>query len=199
MTLPEHLICSVMIAQLGCRQKFGWKSVPVVAVAGISPDVDALIKLFSEPKFWELHHALGHSLISISVLSGLIAGLSKLLVRLPFWPLFGWCLLASFVHDLTDVPYWWGVRFLWPFSEWGPMLKAIEYLDLLVLGMWLVAAVCLYKWPRQGKTIATCSLSLFAAYVLARWLLPQPTGLLHIVTGGWMYLAPESTPIFDWW
>jgi hypothetical protein len=51
MTLPEHLICSVMIAQLGCRQRFGWKAVPVVAVAGISPDVDAVTKLISEPLF----------------------------------------------------------------------------------------------------------------------------------------------------
>jgi membrane-bound metal-dependent hydrolase YbcI (DUF457 family) len=199
MTLPEHLICSVMIAQLGCRQKLGWKAVPVVAVAGISPDVDALIKLFNEPRFWELHHALGHSLISICVLSGLIALLSGYIFKLPIRPLFAWCLLASFVHDLTDVPYWWGVQFFWPFSHWGPMLKAIEYLDLLVLGMWLMAAVCLYKWPKQGRRIATCSLSLFAAYVLARWLLPQPTGLFQVVTGGWMYLAPGSTPFIDWW
>jgi hypothetical protein len=97
MTLPEHLICSVMIAQLGCRQRLGWRAVPVVALAGISPDVDALIKLFNELRFWELHHALGHSLISI--------------------------------------------------------------------------------W----------------------WFLPQPTGLFRLVTGGWMYMAPGSTPLIDWW
>src|SRR5258708_6591626 len=190
MTLPEHLICSVMIAQFGCRQKFGWKAVPVVAVAGISPDIDALIKLISEPHFWQLHHALGHSLISITVLSGIIAALGGYWLSLPIRPLFGWCLLASFVHDLTDLPYWWGIRFFWPFSDWAPMLKAIEYVDLVVLGMWLTAAVCLYKWPERGRKIAVASLSIFAGYVLVRWMLPQPTGLLHQITGGWMYLAP---------
>ena len=188
-----------MVAQLGCRQKLGWKAVPVVAVAGIAPDIDALIKLFNEQRFWELHHALGHSLISISILSALIARLGAHVLRLPFRPLFGWCWLASFVHDLTDIPYWWGIQFFWPFSHWGLMLKAIEYLDLLVLGMWLIAAVWLYKSPNQGRRIAVGSLSLFSEYVLLRWLLPQPTGLLHLVTGGWMYLAPGSTPLIDWW
>src|SRR5260370_4821335 len=83
MTLPEHIICSVMIAQLGCRQRFGWKTVPVVAVAGISPDLDVVTKLISEPLFWEMHHALGHSLLSIAVLSALIAGVSAALLKLP--------------------------------------------------------------------------------------------------------------------
>src|SRR6266550_4811316 len=113
MTLPEHVICSVMIAQLGCRQRFGWKAVPVVAVAGISPDVDVVTKLISEPLFWEM-----------------------------------------------------------------------------VLGMWLAAAVCLYKWPARGREIAVVSLSSYAGYVLLRWLLPRPTGFWRQITGGWMYLAP---------
>ncbi|MGQ0637148.1 MAG: metal-dependent hydrolase [Planctomycetaceae bacterium] len=181
MTLPEHLICSVMIAQLGCRQKFGWKSVPVVAVAGIAPDADVATKLLSEPLFWKLHHALGHSFVSIVGLSALIAGVGARLVTAPFRPLFGWCLLAGCVHVLTDIPYWWGVQFLWPFSDWEPTLRAVEYLDLLVLG------------------IAIASLSLYAGYVLLRWLLPQPTGWLHQITGGWMYLAPGNTPVLDWW
>src|SRR6516165_5467064 len=144
-----------MIAQLACRQRFGWKAVPVVAVAGIAPDVDAVTKLISDPLYWEMHHALGHSLISITVLSAIIAGVSAPLLKLPFRPMFGWCWLASLVPDLTDVPYWWAVRFLWPFSDRGLMLQALEYLDLLVLGMWLTAAVCLYKRPARGRRIAS--------------------------------------------
>ena len=199
MTLPEHAICSVMIAQLGCRQRYGWKAVPVVAVAGIAPDVDAVTKLISDPLYWEMHHALGHSLISITVLSAIIAGVSAPLLKLPFRPMFGWCWLASLVHDLTDVPYWWAVRFLWPFSDRGLMLQALEYLDLLVLGMWLTAAVCLYKRPARGRRIAAVSLSLYTGYVVLRWLLPKPTGIWHQITGGWMYLAPGDTPVLDWW
>jgi membrane-bound metal-dependent hydrolase YbcI (DUF457 family) len=199
MTLPEHLICSVMLAQLGCRQRFGWKTVPVVAVAGIAPDVDAVTKLISDPLYWEMHHALGHSLISITVLSAIIAGVSAPFLKLPFRPIFVWCWLASFVHDLTDVPYWWGVRFLWPFSDRGVMLKALEYLDLIVLAMWLTAAIWLWKRPARSRQIAIVSLSLYTGYVILRWILPKPTGIWHQITGGWMYLAPGDTPVLDWW
>jgi membrane-bound metal-dependent hydrolase YbcI (DUF457 family) len=199
MTLPEHLICSVMIAQLGCRQRFGWKAAPVVAIAGIAPDGDVATKLIGEPLFWKLHHALGHNLISILALSALIAGAAAPLLKLPFRPMFGWCLLAAFAHLLTDIPYWWGVRFLWPISDWEPALRAVEYLDLLVLGMWLTAAICLYKWPDQGRRITMVSLSTYAGYVLLRWLLPQPSGWLHQIMGGWMYQAPGNTPVLDWW
>lgn len=144
-------------------------------------------------------HPLGHSLISIVVLSATIAGIGGSLLKLPLRPMFAWCLAATFVHDLTDLPYWWGVQFFWPFSTWAPMLKALEYLDLFVLGIWLAAAICLARRPNQGRRIARISLTLYAAYVLLRYLLPAPTGLLHQLTGGRIYMAPNETPILDWW
>lgn len=199
MTLPEHVVCSVMVAQLGARQRFGWKAVPVVAVAGIAPDADVVTKLISEPLYWQMHHALGHSLLSIVVLAALIAGAAQGLASLPFRPMFCWCLLAALVHDLTDIPYWFVVQFFWPFSTQGLALHAIEYLDLLVLALWFIAAYCLYKWPDRGRQIAAASLSSFAGYVLLRCVLPKPTGFWHYVTGGWMYLAPQDTPVLDWW
>lgn len=199
MTLPEHLVCSIMVAQLGCRQRWGWKAVGVVAVAGIAPDVDVVAKLFGDQHFWQMHHALGHSLVSITVLAAAIAGAGGLLLKLTFVPLFGWCLLAAFVHDLTDIPYWYPVKFFWPFSSHEVALNAIEYLDLLVLVLWLAAAFCLYKWPERGRQIAVTSLSLYAGYVIARWMLPKPTGLWKQLMGGWMYAAPEKTPVLDWW
>ena len=199
MTLPEHATCSLMLAQLGCRQRHGWQGVTLVVLAGISPDVDVVTKLISEPLFWKLHHAVGHNLVSLVFLSALLAGLGRVAFRLPFRPMWAWCLLGAFVHGLTDIPYWWGVRFLWPFSDWEPCLKAIEYLDLLVLGLWATSAVLLYIRPDRGYAIAATTLSLFAGYVALRWLLPQPTGWLHFVTGGWMYSAPNQTPVLDWW
>ena len=48
MTLPEHAICSVMLAQFGIRQRLGWQGVCVVALAGIAPDADTAAKLVGE-------------------------------------------------------------------------------------------------------------------------------------------------------
>jgi len=199
MTLPEHAMCSLMLAQLGCRQQYGWKGVSLVVLAGISPDFDVVTKLISEPLFWEMHHALGHSIISVVILSAFLAGLGRVLFQLPFLPMWGWCLAASTVHVLTDAPYWWGVRVFWPFSDWELRLNAIEYLDLLVLGLWLSATALLYFRPRWGCSIGATTLTVFATYVALRWMLPKPTGTLYHLTGGWMYAAPSQTPVLDWW
>ena len=116
MTLPEHAICSLMIAEIGARNRFG--TVGVVAVTGISPDLDTAAKLVSDESFWRLHHAFGHSLLFIVILTAVIAGAaSRISELLQFRPIFGWCLLAAFVHCLTDSLYWWGVKPLWPFQS----------------------------------------------------------------------------------
>ena len=69
MTLPEHAICSLMIAELGVRQRLGLRGVLVVVAAGIAPDLDTAAKLFGDQYFWKLHHALGHSILSIIVMA----------------------------------------------------------------------------------------------------------------------------------
>ncbi len=189
-----------MIAQLGVRQRYGAPGVAVVVIAGVSPDLDTAAKLVGDNHFWRLHHALGHSLLSIAVLSAAIAGVGYWLLKLrPFHLLFLWCLVAAAVHCLTDALYWWGIQPLWPFSSEEFSFGVIEYLDLIVLGLWLTAAVCLYKFRGRGASIASLTLVGFALYVLLRALLPPPTGLLQFVTGGWMYEAPQGTPVLDWW
>ena len=56
MTLPEHVICSVMLAQFDVRQRFGWLDVGVVA--GIAPDIDTATKLVGDREYLALKHAL---------------------------------------------------------------------------------------------------------------------------------------------
>lgn len=48
MTLPEHAICSLMIAELAVRQRLGLRGVLVVVAAGIAPDLDTAAKLFGD-------------------------------------------------------------------------------------------------------------------------------------------------------
>ncbi len=199
MTLPEHLICAVMVSQLGCRQRYGWKAVPVVAVAGVSPDADCITKLIYEPWFWTMHHALGHSLLSLTVLASLIGGLGAKWLRLPTLPIVGWCFAACVAHSLCDMPYFWGVQWFWPFSKVGWAWNAVNYLDLFILGAWLLSAWLLYQQPHKGFLIATTTLVGIATYVGVRAVLPPPTGWLGFIAGGWIYAAPQETPVLDWW
>ena len=199
MTLPEHAICSLMIAEIGVRKRFGTAGVVAVTAAGISPDLDTAAKLVSDESFWRLHHALGHSLLSIVVLAAAIAGIaSRISEQLRFRPIFGWCLLAAFVHCLTDSLYWWGVKPLWPFQDDELCFKLLEYLDLIVLAVWLGGAVWLWRDRDRSRRVASTTLAVFAVYVLLRAGLPQPKGIWKSITGHWMYDLP-SGGIFDWW
>ncbi len=199
MTLPEHAICSLMIAEIGVRKRFGTAGVAAVTVAGISPDLDTAAKLVSDESFWRLPHALGHSLLSIVILAAVVAAVSCRLSRpLPFRPIFGWCLVAAFVHCVTDSLYWWGVKPLWPFRDDEVCFKLLEYLDLIVLSVWLGGAVWLWRDRDRSRKIASGTLGVFSTYVLLRAALPAPEGIWKSITGGWMYDLP-SGGIFDWW
>lgn len=200
MTLPEHAICSLMIAQFGVQQRLGVRGVICVTLAGIAPDLDTASKLFGDQYFWTLHHALGHSLLSVGILAAVISGLGYWLGSLrPYGYLFRWCLTAAVVHCLTDTVYWWGIQPLWPFSSMEICFSVIEYLDLIVLGIWLLAVVALYLYREQNIRIAIATLSIFSVYVSLLAVLPEPTGVLNLIAGGWMYAAPEGTPLLDWW
>ncbi len=200
MTLPEHAICSVMLAQFGIRQRFGWQGVGMVALAGIAPDADTAAKLVGDEHFWELHHAVGHNAFALVLLAVAVSGLGRWLLGLRPWGyLFLWCLIAAAAHALTDCLYWFAVKPLWPLGDAAVMWDVLEYLDLIVLAIWLTGAVCLWKWPQRGVVIAVITLGIFTAYVVVRAVTPGPTGTLKFLTGGWMYDIPEGTPGFGWW
>lgn len=200
MTLPEHAICSVMIAQFGVRQKLGTRGVALVTLAGIAPDLDTASKLFGDEYFWKLHHVLGHCILSVLVISAVVAAIGRMAFgKEATVLLFRACLVATTVHCLTDSVYWWGVEPFWPVNDFELCFSLIEYLDLIVLGIWLAGAMTLLRRPSSGPLIATVTLCSFSAYVLLRAALPAPTGWLHLLTGGWMYAAPQGTPVLDWW
>jgi len=200
MTLPEHAICSLMIAELGVRQRLGLRGVLVVVAAGIAPDLDTAAKLFGDQYFWKLHHALGHSILSVFAISVVSAAVGSFVMRQKsFAFLFGWSLVAATAHCLTDSLYWWGVKPLWPLDEYELCFELLEYLDLIVLAIWLGGAAWLYRSPQSRHRVATCTLTSFAIYVAMRAALPKPTGVFHLLTGGWMYAAPQGTPVIDWW
>ena len=204
MTLPEHAICSLMIAELGVRQRLGLRGVLVVVAAGIAPDLDTAAKLFGDQYFWKLHHALGHSLLSVFAISVVSATVGSVVLRVRnFGLLFRWSLLATTAHCLTDSLYWWGIQPFWPAHSYELCFKLIEYLDLFVLAIWLGGAVWLFRSskkasPNSGR-VAAVTLGTFTGYVLLRVVLPKPTGVFHLLTGGWMYAAPQGTPVLDWW
>ena len=156
-------------------------------------------KLVSDESFWRLHHALGHSLLSIVILAAVVAGVAcRFSESLRFRPIFGWCLVAAFIHCVTDSLYWWGVKPLWPLREDEVCFKLLEYLDRIGLVGWLGGPVGRWRDRARSRKIASGTLGGFTVYVLLRAALPAPEGAWKSITGGWMYDLP-SGGIFDWW
>lgn len=210
MTLPEHAICSLMIAELAVRQRLGLRGVLVVVAAGIAPDLDTAAKLFGDQYFWKLHHALGHSVLSVAVIAAVSSAVGSAALKLRnFGLLFWWSLLAATVHCVTDSLYWWGIQPFWPVNSYELCFRLIEYLDLFVLAIWLGGAAWLFRSSKKSahdgdnnknnRLVAMATLGTFSSYVLLRSILPEPTGVFHLLTGGWMYAAPQGTPVLDWW
>jgi len=205
MTLPEHLICSLAIAQLGVARQMGTKGIVLVALAGISPDLDSAAKLVGEKYFWSLHHALGHCLLAIFIIAVVYTLVGWRWIRTPpgqrnhYWRIFVCCLLAAFVHCLTDSLYWWGVKPFWPFDGREITFNILEYLDLFVLAIWILPCIIAWRCPAQATRMSWAALTLFTCYVGTRIALPDPTGNWQLLTGGWIYAAPNDTPILDWW
>jgi len=205
MTLPEHALCSLMIAEFGFRQRLGLQGVLIVVAAGVAPDLNASAKLFGDQYFWKLHHAPGHSLLSVPVIAvaSSVIGSAALKLR-NFGLLFRWSLLATVAHCLTDSLYWWDMQPFWPVTSYELCFELIEYLNLFVLSIWLGGAVWLFRSSRSAdgsstapRRVAMLTLSTFAGYVLLRAALPKLTGMFHLLTGGWIYAAPQGTPVLD--
>ncbi len=198
-----------MIAELGVRQRLELRGVLVVVAAGIAPDLDTAAKLFGDEYFWKLHHALGHSILSVVVIATVSSAVGSVALKLRnFRLLFLWSLLAASVHCLTDALYWWGIQPFWPADSYELCFRLIEYLDLFVLSIWFGGAVCIFRSSKKQplgdrktnhQRVAAITLGTFTGYVLLRAILPEPTGVLHLLTGGWMYAAPQGTPVLDWW
>lgn len=200
MTLPEHAVCSALLGQFGMRQRFGAKGVFLVVVAGIAPDFDVAAKAFGDEFFWKLHHALGHAVLPILLLAALIASVGRFAFGVRPWRyVFGWCAIAAFMHALTDALYWWPIKPLWPFDDWPVQFNLLEYMDLIVLAIWSIAAMRLYFRPAAGRQTAIWTFAIFAAYLGARAMSSTPTGWWKTVTGGWMYELPANLPLIDWW
>jgi inner membrane protein len=211
MTAPEHLILGAVLAHLGLHQKHGWRLTAVVVVSSILPDADALSLLGGREAYFAYHRTALHSLGGVLAASVLVAGLCQfvppLARRVGPWfrslgrlaepvqtlgqptanpPLsFRLAWAASFLglvaHIATDMLYPWPVPILWPFSQQGFCVGALDWGDPAVLAIVLAAMFGLAIARRHTRGVAAASLCALALYVGARvlfapWPLPRTLG-----------------------
>jgi len=143
------------VAALGHRVPLR-RAVAWGAVAGTLPDLDAFIDYGDAVLNMTRHRAESHSLIYLTLLAPVLAGLISRLHREP--ALFGrWCLamwLALFTHPLLDWFTIYGTQLFQPFTDHPFGLGSIFIIDPLftlpiILG--LIVAACLRNPARRAR------------------------------------------------
>ena len=110
----------------------------LAVVAGLAPDVDAVVM----PAGWDLYlrvHEVGtHSLSGALVLAGVLAAASRPFIGGPFRRLFAVALAGVASHVLLDVLSGASIRLAWPFATWRTTVGLIGMAD-----PWLAVPVAL--------------------------------------------------------
>ncbi|MDH5353828.1 MAG: metal-dependent hydrolase [Gammaproteobacteria bacterium] len=136
-------------------------------VAGLLPDIDALIGSAEDPLLnIEFHRHFTHALIFIPI-GGLIAALILwpfLQQRLPFKRLYLFTLLGYATHGLLDATTSYGTQLLLPFSDERIAWRIIAIVDP-VFSFILIIAIIL-GWRHRKALNARAGLLLAAGYLL---------------------------------
>lgn len=133
-----HVLTSVALARTGL-QKTTRLVLPIVVVAGLAPELDALSGLFGAWAYFHLNRTVTHSLPGAILLAVVVALVfQRIVAKHPTAPVrFRPAMIASLIgvgaHLLMDFTTNYGARFLWPFSGKCFALSLTEDVDLWLL------------------------------------------------------------------
>jgi len=166
--LTQGLVGSAL-AQSFSESKAQHRAALCGAIAGLAPDLDALISSSVDPLLnLDYHRHFSHSLAFIPVGASIVALLIWLVARRRFSFRETWlaCFLGYGTHGLLDACTSYGTHLLWPFAldrvSWNlvSIIDPLFSLPLLVLTVWGVWRSRIW-FPRAAAIFCVCYL-LFA-------------------------------------
>ncbi len=169
MDLLTQGILGSAVAQSFCRPKAQYRVAIYGAVAGMAPDLDALISSSADPLLsLDYHRHFSHSLAFIPVGASIVALLIWQVSRrrFDFREIWLACLLGYATHGLLDACTSYGTHLWWPFAldrvSWNlvSIIAPLFSLPLLVLTIW-GAWRSRIQFPRAAVIYCVCYL-LFA-------------------------------------
>ncbi|MFU8877112.1 MAG: metal-dependent hydrolase, partial [Wenzhouxiangellaceae bacterium] len=165
-----------LFAQAGARAGHMRAAAAAGFVAGLTPDLDVLIRSPADSLLAiEYHRHFTHALSFAPVLATLSALVLWPVVR-RVWPdagfarLWLWSLLGVASHGLLDAMTSYGTRLFWPFSEWRVAWHAVSVIDpLFTLPLALLLGIGLWR-RRPALALAAAA---WAALYLSSGLIQQ--------------------------
>ncbi len=146
----SHAMVGGTAAALFCRQPTLLRAAVLCGVvAGMSPDLDVLIRAPNNPMFaLKFHRFFTHAMVFAPLGALLVAGClwPWLRARLAFKPIAIFCFIGMAAHGVLDAMTNYGTHLFWPFTprreSWN-LISIIDPVFTITLLMLLVCTVCL--------------------------------------------------------
>jgi inner membrane protein len=174
-----HGVAGAVMAQAGCRQRWGRQAMLAMVGGAMLPDIDV---------FWshgvpglETHRGITHSLVGAVGLAGILGTLLLPLGRERRWWLLSSLSLVAIVggHLFLDLINNYGIQLFLPFSNARPALDLVFIVDPFITVPLLLALAAGLAWRVRAVPVARAALVWVGVY-LGAMALSHALALVHL-------------------
>jgi len=160
-----HAISGVALARAFPKLRLPPRQVALLVLFSMAPDIDILLRLWSDNLYLHYHRGITHSLLMLPLWVWLIlACCSKRFTALATLPayLVG---LALLMHIGLDVITTFGTMILAPLSDWRASLDLVFIIDPLFSASLLLPLLCSLIWKQYARSWGMISLAMMCGYL----------------------------------
>ena len=168
-----QIVLGASVGEVVLGKKVGNKAILWGAIAGTLPDLDVLLRYFTdEISSTQMHIGFSHSIVFAVLIAPLLGWIAKKIhfklkeVSFKDWTkLFFW---TTVTHPLLDAHTTWGTQFFWPFNYRLAYqnIFVVDPLYTLPFLMFLIIVMTLKKDNPKRSKFNTIGLSLSSTYLL---------------------------------
>jgi inner membrane protein len=168
-----QIILGASVGEVVLGKKVGNKAILWGAIAGTLPDLDVLLRYFTdEISSTQMHRGFSHSIVFAVLIAPLLGWIAKKIhfklkeVSFKDWTkLFFW---TTVTHPLLDAHTTWGTQFFWPFNYRLAYqnIFVVDPLYTLPFLMFLIIVMTLKKDNPKRSKFNTVGLSVSSTYLL---------------------------------
>lgn len=168
-----QIVLGASVGEVVLGKKVGNKAILWGAIAGTLPDLDVLLRYFTdEISSTQMHRGFSHSIVFAVLIAPLLGWIAKKIhfklkeVSFKDWTkLFFW---TTVTHPLLDAHTTWGTQFFWPFNYRLAYqnIFVVDPLYTLPFLMFLIIVMTLKKDNPKRSKFNTIGLSVSSTYLL---------------------------------
>ena len=168
-----QIVLGASVGEAVLGKKVGNKAILWGAIAGTIPDLDVILRSFTdEISATQMHRGFSHSIVFAVLIAPLLAWIAKKIhfklkdVSFKDWTkLFFW---TTVTHPLLDAHTTWGTQFFWPFNyrlAYQNIFVVDPFYTLPFLGFLIIAMSLKKENPRRSK-FNNIGLSVSSTYLI---------------------------------